>query len=346
MVSKIPDNSRYSEKKYLSRYDLFVDLFDKFDLKVVDVVPLRSVFILFTNKGKKILKKVETSKDNLDFIYSSINYIKRSFPRVMDFVKTKDGEIYTTWRKEIYCVLDLIEGRECEFSNPVDLSIAARGVAQLHSAGEGFRTEMKERNQIGRTVQNFERALNEMIFFKNLANLHEIKDDFDTIYLDNVDYYTEQIQRSITDLKASSYLKLCGEEDKTTICHHDLAHHNILINEDLAYFIDFDYAVVDLKVQDLSNFINKAIKNYAFDIDRANSIIEDYCTCNSLDRREKEVLAALLRFPEDFYSISKDYYSRRKDWEEEVFIDRLSKKVDYKQDREEFLESFAQKMSI
>jgi len=46
-----------------------------------------------------------------------------------------------------------------------------------------------------------------------------------------------------------------------------------------------------------------------------------------------------LRFPEDFYSISKDYYSRRKDWDEEVFLDRIIKKVEFKDDREEFLEN-------
>jgi CotS family spore coat protein len=318
-------------------YDLSVDLFRNFNLDVIDVVPVRNVFVLFTNKGKKILKKIDYSLEELEFIYSAITYIKRSFPRVMDYVSTMDGEIYTIWNGEVYCILDLIEGRECEFSNPLDICIAAKGLGQLHNAGEGFRYESKEKNITGRCVDIFTRRLDEMRFFKSLAQMHEIKNAFDKIFLANVDYYIDEMQESIQALNRSSYLKLCSEEDKKVICHNDLAHHNIIVNNEEAYFVDFDYSVINLKVNDLSNFINKAIKNYGFDIDKAKGILDCYCSYNSLDKREKEVLWALLKFPEDFYSIARDYYSRRKEWEESVFLDRLTKKVGFKEDREEFL---------
>jgi CotS family spore coat protein len=339
-VSKIPESIRYSEKRRLVKYDLYVDLFKLFDLKVVDVVPVRDVFIIFTDKEKKILKKVDYSPEDLKFIYAGISYIKRSFDRVMSFTRTKGGELFTLWKGDMYCVLDLIEGRECEFSNPLDVNIAAEGLAQLHNAGEGFRYDTKDKNLVGTAVYSFQRKLQEMKFFKSLAELHDIKSDFDSVFLQNVDYHIEQIEKSINSLRASSYLKLCSEEDKITLCHHDLAHHNIIINNEEAYFVDFDYAVIDLKVHDLCNFINEAIKNYAYDIVRANEILIHYCKFNSLDRREREVLSALMSFPEDFYSISKDYYSRRKDWDEEVFLDRLKRKVEYKEDREEFLQNF------
>lgn len=342
-MSKIAD-VRYSEKKHLARFDLYVDLFDRFNLKVTDLVPVRSIFILFTDKGKKILKKLDYSADDLNFVYSGIKYIRGSFDRVMDFAKTKNGDVYTVWAGNLYCILDMVEGRECEFSNPIDVQIAARGIAELHAASEGFKSDMKDKNLLGRTIDIFGRKLEEMKFFRRLANFHDIKSEFDSIFLKNVDYYINEIEESVESMKASSYLKLCSEEDKVVLCHHDLAHHNILINEEKAYFVDFDYAVIDLKVHDLCNFINKAIKNSAYDINRANMIIENYCTCNSLDKRELEVLYALLKFPEDFYSISKDYYSRRKDWEEEVFLDRLIKKTEFREDREEFLEQFKEQI--
>jgi CotS family spore coat protein len=329
---------RYSDKKRLSRFDLYVDLFDRFNLKVTDVIPMRSIFLVLTDKGKKILKRIDYSVEELKFVYNGINYIRNSFDRVMDFVKTRDGEIYTFWKGDIYCILDLVEGRECEFANPIDVQIAARGIGELHLASEGFKSDIQDKNTLGRSIDIFSRKLEEIKFFKRLANFHEIKTEFDNIFLSNVDNYINEIENCIDVLKETSYLKLCSEEDKIVLCHHDLAHHNILINDEKAYFVDFDYAIIDLKVHDLCNFINKAIKNSAFDIKRANMIIENYCSSNSLDKRELEVLYALLTFPEDFYSISKDYYSRRKDWEEEVFFDRLIKKVEFKEDREEFLQ--------
>jgi CotS family spore coat protein len=343
-VSKIAE-VRYSEKRYLSQYDLYVDLFERFSLKVTDIVPVRNVFILFSDKGKKILKKVNYSTDELKFIYEAINYIKRSFSRVMDFTKTVDGDVYTVWKGELYCIFDLVEGRECEFANPIDVATAARGLAQFHSSSEGFRGSLKEKHLVGKSIDTFERKYEEMIFFKNLANFHEIKTDFDTLFLANVDGYLKEMKKSIEALKASSYLKLCSEEDKVVLCHHDLAHHNIIINEDEAHFIDFDYSVIDLKVHDLCNFIIKAIKNQAYDFKKAIDIINEYCKYNSLHKKEKEVLNCLMKFPEDFYSASKDYYSRRKDWEEEVFLDRLQKKINFKEDREEFLKLFENEIS-
>jgi CotS family spore coat protein len=109
---------------------------------------------------------------------------------------------------------------------------------------------------------------------------------------------------------------------------------------DQVYFLDFDYAVVDLKVHDICNFINKAIKNFAYDIEKCNTIINEYTQINQLDHRELKVLYGMLSFPEDFYGVARDYYTRKKQWSEEVFLSRLKNKVEYREDREAFLEAF------
>lgn len=335
---------RYSERRHLTQYDLCVELFDRFDLIVYDVVPLRGVFMASTNKGEKILKKVEYTKEELKFIYNILSYIRDKFPRVVDFVKAKTGEIYTIWDGNMYCIMDVVQGKECNFSNPIDLSAASKGIGELHCASEGFKTNIYIKYNNGKLIDTFKRRVQEMDFFKNIASIHTNKTEFDEIFLKNVDYYIQEIKKSTDMLEKSYYYKLCSEEDKITICHHDLAHHNILINNEEAYFIDFDYAIIDLKVHDLCNFINKVEKNFAFDIEKANTILESYCAKNTLNKRELEVLYAMLIFPEDFYSISKDYYTKRKEWDETIFLDRLRRKAGYKEDREEFLSNFRTKI--
>ena len=47
---------RYIDKRILCSYDLSEEFFYKLGVKVYDIIPLRKVFILFTDKGKKILK--------------------------------------------------------------------------------------------------------------------------------------------------------------------------------------------------------------------------------------------------------------------------------------------------
>jgi len=48
----------------------------------------------------------------------------------------------------------------------------------------------------------------------------------------------------------------------------------------------------------------------------------------------------MLYFPEDFYSVSKNYYKRKKIWTEEVFLFKLKRKLEYQEERKEFLEQF------
>lgn len=331
---------KFNTREYLAEYDLCIDLFNKFDLNVIDVVPVRDVYMASTDKGNKILKKVEYTIEELKYIDDLLNYIRNKFNRIISFAKNKDGKIYTIWNGDMYCIMDVVQGRECNFSNPIDVCTAAKALGELHIASEGFKTNLSNKYNNGKLIDNFKRRIQEMNFFKSIALAHEKKSEFDEIFLKDVEYYIDQIRDSISLLEDSYYYKLCSEEDKIVVCHHDLAHHNILIYNEEAYFIDFDYAIIDLKVHDLCNFMNKVIKNFCFDIEKANLIIDNYSTTNSLNKRELEVLYAMLTFPEDFYSIAKDYYTRRKDWEEEVFLNRLKKKSSYKEDREEFLREF------
>jgi len=341
---------RYKDKAYLSKYDLDVNLFSEFDLMVYDVIPVRKVFILNTDKGDKVLKKVNYSINQLEFINYGLEYIKNSnFDRIIKFEKTKSKLIYVPWKEDIYCIMDLVEGRECEYSNPVDVMLTSRAIAELHRASEGlvYQDTFKrllagneQRYLCGKIIENYNKKLRELMFFKNIATINENKNEFDYIFLDRVQYYEENIKQSIDILQASEYYNLCNEKDKVVFCHHDLAHHNILINNEKVYFLDFDYAVIDLKVHDICNFTNKAIKDFCYDIEKCHSIINEYISVNPLDNRELKVLYGMLSFPEDFYSISRDYYTRKKQWSEEIFLSRLKKKVEYKKDREEFLEAF------
>ena len=341
---------RYKDKAYLSKYDLDVNLFSEFDLVVDDVIPVRKVFILNSDKGDKVLKKVSYGVEQLEFINYGIEYLKKNnFNRIIQFEKTKKQLICLPWKDELYCIMNLVEGRECEYSNPVDVKLTSRALAELHRASEGliYDEEFKrilaknpQRYLCGKVIENFNQRLKEIMFFKEIAALYENKSEFDYIFLQYAKYYEENIIQSIKGLEQSEYYSLCKEKGKVVFCHHDLAHHNILINKEEVHFLDFDYSVVDLKVHDICNFINKAIKEFAYDIDKCHSILKDYSKINPLDHREIKVLYGMLSFPEDFYSIARDYYTRKKQWSEEVFLSKLKKKVECGKDREEFLDAF------
>ncbi|MBU5486162.1 CotS family spore coat protein [Clostridium sp. MSJ-11] len=330
----------YKDIDYLIKYDLDISLFKQFNLEPYDIYPIRSIFIVNTDKGDKILKKIDYSKDELLFINEGLNYIRDKFDRIMNFNKTVDGDIYALYNEEMYCMIDIFEGRECDYSNPIDIFTVAKGLGELHAASSGFNSQLDNRVNSGKMINKFNRRLKEMEVFKTISNLSEYNGEFDQIFLENIDHYIEEIKRSIKLLEASSYYKLCEEKDKVILCHHDLAYHNVIIKNNEAYFIDFDYAIVDLKVHDICNFINKVLKSSAYDIGKGKKIMDEYTKVNSIDKREMTVLYGLLTFPQDFYSISRDYYTRRKDWSEQTFINKIKKKTEIEEFRIEFLKEF------
>lgn len=333
---------RFRDKEFLCEYDLDVGLFNQYNYKVNDIIPIRKLFIISTNEGNKILKKLDYDLNHLEFIYSGIKYIRNNnFKNIFNFEKNKDGEIYTKYGNNYYIVMNLIEGRECEFNNPIEVSMASKALSKLHLSSEGFRYKGNSyRYMVGSLIDNLVRKKEELLLFKNLVRVYENKKEFDKIFIENVDNYMEEMNKSIEILSSSPYLKLCSEEDKIVLCHHDLAYHNILIKDDEVYFIDFDYSIIDLRVHDLCNFINKVIKNFAFDFEKAKNILNCYEENIKLDNRELEVLYGMLYFPEEFYSVSKNYYKRKKTWSEEVFLFKLKRKLEYQEERKEFLEKF------
>lgn len=86
---------RFRDRDFLCKYDLDIGLFKKYNYKVNDIIPIRKLFIISTNKGNKILKKLDYDLDHLEFIDSAINYIKNNnFNNILSFEKDKKVNIY------------------------------------------------------------------------------------------------------------------------------------------------------------------------------------------------------------------------------------------------------------
>lgn len=339
---------RYSDEKYLCDYDLDTDLFELFDLKVEDLIPLRSVYILITDKGKKILKKIENTED-MKFITSALDYIKDGYSDILTFVKAGDGNYYVRWKDGIYCVMELIEGRECCCSNPLDVVIASKALAQYHKSSlgilkylEGSNLEILKSN-LGKFPNKFNEAKENLLDIKQRVGKYGYKNTFDKLLLESIDEQIENINESIKRIEKSNYENLCRDESKIVLCHNDLAHHNIILSEDRAYFIDFEYSLVDIRVHDICNFLMKSIKNYGYDFDKSIEIINAYNSVWKIEKDELEVLYAIMIFPNDYYNLVYNYYNKKKNWSYESFLSKFQNKLADEPDRKDFLKIYEEK---
>ena len=110
---------RYIDKRILCSYDLSEEFFNKLGIKVYDIIPLRKVFVLFTDNGKKILKITKSSLDRINFINKILNIIKEKDKYILQYCVNSTGDIITEWKGKSYILLDIIDGREATLTNPI-----------------------------------------------------------------------------------------------------------------------------------------------------------------------------------------------------------------------------------
>jgi CotS family spore coat protein len=330
---------RYRDKACLTNYMLDTKLFDNYDFKVEDAEPTRSEYVLTTDKGPKILKKIDYSLSELMFIHDSLNKIAAKYPFVINFKETTSGKPYAEYEDGIYVVFDMVEGRECSLENPDDLKSAASALSMLHEAGRDIEFKNNKRNMLGEMIKIYYKKINEMIKFREIAEIHVNKSDFDKVYLEYSSYYIDCADKAAKCLQQSDYFLMCKRN--RTLNHNDLSRHNIMVgNDNNIYFLDFDYCIIDTPCRDVSNFIIKSIKNNGWNIEAADNIFSSYNTKIEIMQEDFEVLYGYLLFPEDFYEASTGYYMRVRNWDEGEFADNLIKKVEYKNNREKFLSDF------
>lgn len=339
---------KYVDKDILCQYSLSEEFFDSLGLEIEDIIPLRKVFVLFTNKGKKILKITDSKEERIDFINEALKYIKEEYPKVLSYFQFKNDKVIKEYKDKKYVILDMIEGRESTFTNPVEIELCSKSIANMHKASRGifnkFDADLIKGNLGEYLPEYFNKALEDIKSIKSYVQRLKNPCEFDNIFLENVDKYLEQIKKSKELLAMTEYNKILEDYNKRVLCHNDLAHHNFIVDGEDIKIIDFDYCKIDTRAVDIANYSLKAIKNSGYDMEKFKLIIESYNSIERLEKEEIKLIYILFNFPRDFTTISRDYYFKQKKWEYEVFANRLKDKIGIEEYRQDFLNNYLLEM--
>ncbi|GAA0069749.1 CotS family spore coat protein [Clostridium sardiniense] len=335
---------KYGDKKLLCRYDLSKNFFDKLGLDILDITPLRKLYILNTTEGKKILKKVDYNEERIKFIGESLEYVNKNFPYIMKMNKLQANDNYISWQGDNYIVMDLIEGREASISNPIEVEMCSEALARMHKASQMI-SDVLEPKEIAikksnNLVEYYKSIKEDLINIKDWVSCYTYKNEFDKLFIENCDRYIEEISKVNEMIWVSKYRDLLMDKELICLCHNDLANHNFIINENKINIIDFDYSTIDLRTLDIADFLLKWIKNSVFDINKGKLALESYDKIFKIKDEEYKLIYILMSFPRDIYSIIKSYYHKSKEWEEEVFLHRFKTKLENDVFRIKFLDDY------
>ncbi|HYE81387.1 MAG TPA: CotS family spore coat protein [Clostridia bacterium] len=343
------EENRQQEREFLSEYDLDARLFEAMGLKIKQIIPVRSVYRIVTDKGFFCLKKLRFPIEDMNFIFEAVEHLReKGFINTFSIVKQKNRENFISFKDEKYFLTEWIDGRECDFLNPMDLDAAIEVLAHMHNAAEGYRPEICPtcRCYFGKWPDNFSMRIDEMKQMKERVQAKQEKSDIDKIYLEYVDMCINDGEEALLLLDKADYKGLSeAAAGRGGFIHHDFAHHNILHTFDgRTYVVDFDYSIMDIRMHDVGSLILRNMKKSNWDIDKALEILESYDRRNPVSREELKILAPFFLFPQDFWMVSRQYYIERKAWDEEDYVDKMNTKSEYTFMRRKFIEEFEKRV--
>lgn len=319
----------------------------QFDIKIESIKPNKGIYYLKTNKGERCLKKINYGPQKLLFVYGAKEHlIANGFSNVDRYYLNIEHEPYALVNEDLYTLSQWIEGRECDFHDINDIEMAAKNLASMHFASKGYDPpeNSKLKSDLGRWPHLMEKRIKALTKMRDMARKKNMKQNFDLVYIKNVEFYKNLAIRALNVLKDSEYNILCEKsENEKNFCHHDYTYHNIIVdkNQNLQV-LDFDYCKREIRVYDLANFMTKALKKVDWNIECAKKIIDAYNTVEPLEKNEYRVLLAFLIFPQRYWRLANRYYYNEVTWAQNTFNKKIQNIINEQELYNKFIEDFKQ----
>lgn len=322
--------------------------------KIKNVYKIDSVNNIQGKMQQYCLKLIKYELPHFLFIIGAITYLqKKGFQDIPTFINTLSGEGYIKIISSKnptniigYAYLtNWIESRECDYESPVDILIATSKLAQLHINSKGFivTSDMKPRVGWLKWIDNFRDRVCDIENFKKIIEQKSEKSEFDILYQGAIDGEYNRALGSINKLISSDYIvKMEKEKLSNSFCHHDYAHHNVLVEDSgKVNIIDFDYCILDTHLHDLSSLLIRRMKCGNWDVENATYILDVYNSIIKVDENDIPIISAFIQFPQDFWQLGIQYYYEKLPWEQDNFLRRLTRFLDDRKLKQEFLDDFS-----
>lgn len=318
---------------------------DNYEVNIDKAVKIKNVYKLEGKSGKYCLKVIHYEYGHFLFILEAIKHlINKGFNNVCNIIENKEGKECIKFGDYYAYLTKWAVARECNYDNPLDIILAASTLGSLHKKSEGFvlTKEMHPRYNWLKWPEVFSTRTNEILDFKSRIDHNDNNTEFDYIYRGMISREINRANRCIENLNKTNYLyKMKIEMKRNGYCHHDFAHHNVLIDKDQnVTIIDFDYCILDTHLHDLSSLLIRKMKNGKWDMDNAVYVLDAYSSIYPVEKDDISIMASFMEFPQDFWQVGIQYYWEKQPWGEEFFLNKLKRIQMDMDERQEFIDKF------
>lgn len=291
-------------------------------IKIKNTDKDRAVFKITTNESTFCLKKVYCTEDQLLFIYSALEWLYRNNINVPTLIPSTSNDRFVKYNNFLFILTPWIYGEKCDFDNLDNLYMSSKNLAFIHKCSNNFvpiqGSFMKENYE--NIYISFKSRTEKLLYYYNEA--FKKHDYFSKIFIScfNENFYLAENATIIaSNINFNNLTK--------TLCHGDYVNKNIIFKDKNMWLIDFDNCAFDYASHDISHFLRRLIKRTSIDwnISLTKSIISIYDSINPLTKDDFKYILSYISYPQKYFRISKDYYSKKPKLTKEESILSLEK---------------------
>lgn len=338
-------NSSYTDVIFDKEKKIIYNILSQYNFKVTNCTKFKNVYKVETTEGNLCLKRIRHGKykpNNNAIIIQQL--IDRGFYNITKHYKTKEEKSYVKSKKFLFYLTDWIDGEEGDLNNIEEVILIVESLAKFHLALNNIDTSnLKLKSNLKNWPKIFTEYLRQLEKYERTINNKKLKSEFDLSYYDYIQSMYHKGMVALNLLNTAGYYKLSKHAGKAKIlCQKNLYSQNIIKKDDGYYIIDLGNIVIDLPLIDLSRLISKLLYKKAFnwDFNKVKMLIEAYTSINKLDKKELEVMLALIVFPDKFWKLGKKRYTKHKAWDESKYMYKLTKLIKYDELQNKFLEDY------
>lgn len=291
-------------------------------IKVKNTNKDRAVFKITCNDKSFCLKKVYYNESELLFIYSALEWLYRNNINVPTLIPSASKNRFVKYKNFLFILTPWIYGEKCDFDNLDNIYIASKNLAFFHRCTNNFSpidgSSIKESYE--NIYTSFKGRTEKLLYYYNEAIKKH--DYFSQVFISSFSenfYLAENASIIASTINFHNLTK--------TLCHGDYVNKNIIFKDKNMWLIDFDNCTFDYASHDISHFLRRLLKRNSinWNIPLTKSIISIYDSINPLTKDDLKYILSYISYPQKYFRISKDYYSKKPKFTKDESILSLEK---------------------
>lgn len=325
----------------LKRHDLKLLMESLYGLEVKNMQEGDRGILVYTDRGIKRLKETKSDEAKILFAASAYEHIyNNGFREISCINRSLSGSYHMRYERSNYILEDFTKGRVYAVGSREAAAAVGKALAEFHRAGERFVPAPGSRARVdwGKWMEKLKSNSISMNKYKEIVCLKEKNNEFDRVFLENLNGFLNSMQCSHELLKNNGYLdKVRQSMSCNQITHSEFKKHAILEKEEGTVFItnleecSYDICEADIATL-LESFSGKAR------VELANAALEAYSAIKPLDGCSIKIVKAFLLYPKKFYKIVESAYGKKKNYNEMELAQKLGRSIRKEKKKQELAE--------